>query len=105
MGANAGCATISNHHPYNRETGQIEFVTQNDEIYEVLKHLRSICAEVFSCARCNGVHITIRYYNVFLGLTLCKLCTDAIDSVSMVPFVITNARTGERHRLELALLK
>ena len=105
LDANAKTAKISNYHHYNAESGEIEIVTNNDEIYTILKNVNSICGEVFSCPCCKVVHIGIRYDRVFLGFSLCERCTNAIDSVGTVPFVITNARTGERHRFELKLLK
>ncbi|MFQ5970136.1 MAG: hypothetical protein ACE5J2_06560 [Nitrososphaerales archaeon] len=103
--ANEQSEKYSTHHTYNRQSGQIEFVTQNDQIFEILKNVHSLCGEVFLCTHCKYLHISIKYYNIFLGFSLCALCADAIDSVSSVPFVITNKHTGERHGLMLQLLK
>ena len=105
LDAAAKSATISKCHYYNPESGEIEIVINNDEMYRILKHVNSLCGEIFSCPCCKVVHVSIKYDNVFLGFSLCNLCTNAIDSVSTVPFAIVNARTGERHRFELKLLK
>ena len=104
LDANAKSAKISNCHHY-ADSGEIEFITNNDDIYRILKRTNSICGEVFSCPCCKVVHIGIKYENAFLGFSLCELCTNAMDCVSTVPFVIINAKTGERHRFELRLLK
>ncbi len=105
LDVNAKSEKILKHHCYNPESGEIEFVTQNEKIYEVLKDVKSTFADIFSCPSCKVVHISIRNDPVFIGFTLCGLCTNAIDLASTVPFVIINARTGERHRFELRLLK
>lgn len=102
---NVHTGKISNHHFYNRESGQIELVSESEEVFEFLKKIDLVCGEIFSCPSCKVIHVSIRYDKLFLGFSLCELCTTAIDSLSTVPFVITNARTGERHKLELRLLK
>lgn len=105
MNSSAESENISPCHHYNRANGYIEFITNNENIYRILKNTHDVCGEVFACPHCKVVHLGIEYDKVFLGLSLCDVCIDAIDSVSTVPFVITNALTGERHRLELHLLK
>jgi len=105
LDANAKSEKVANYHHYNPTSGEIELISNNDEIYRILEHVNSVCGEVFSCPSCKVIHIGIEYEKVFLGFSLCDICTNAIDSMSTVPFVIVNARTGERHRFELKLLK
>lgn len=101
--ANEQSEKYSKHHFYDQESGEIELVIEREEIFEIIKDAHSLRGEVFPC--CKHVHIGIRYHDIFLGFSLCEMCTSAVDSMSMVPLVIVNARTGGRHRLQLQLLK
>lgn len=91
------------HHFYDQERWEIELPIDREEIFDIIKDAPSLCAEVFPC--CNRVHIGIKYQEIFLGFTLCEMCTNAIDRMSKLPLVIVNSRTGERHKLQLQLLK
>ena len=102
MHANEQFEKYSKHHFYDQESGEIELVI-SEVIFEIIKDVHSLRGEVFPC--CKHVHIGIRYHDIFLGFSLCEMCTSAVDFMSTVPVVIVNARTGDRHRLELQLLK